>query len=295
MKKILILILGAFVALPAICQTPLNDIVGFPDTTNMEKRFVFSYPKPFAPQGEIRSDLFKVKWGKVVDLFLNTGGLINYQPESDQGTSAHHKTMIRILAEHIPMNADIKPEELLLVQTLIAEVVKPGVYVPPTTGTPVPDIEVDIDDTPSPENAYMLNATTPSVGVVNQPDWTKWVHFKNNPWNSNHLNNSASFGYAVNSYLQVIWTGHKIEWRAEKRVNHGIAAVSVDGGPEQMIDLYKNTQDNGSEIVFTWPLTQPANPVNANHTIKIRVTGNKNAAATEFNVSHDYFKVYKRP
>jgi hypothetical protein len=138
----------------------------------------------------------------------------------------------------------------------------------------------------------MLNATTPYNGTVNTPDWSKWTHFKDNAWNADHLNKTASFGYALNSYFTVSWTGYKIEWYAEKRVNHGIAAVSIDGGPEQMIDLYKNTQANGKEVVFTWTAT---NPTNAAHTIKVRVTGTKNAAATENNISNDYLKIFKRP
>lgn len=276
MKKILIIIFGSLVALPAISQTPLNDIVGFPDTTNMAKGFVMIYPKPFLPQGEVRGDLFKVKWNKTVDLKLNTGGLINYQPESDQGTATHPKTMIRVLVQHIPMNADINAAELLLVQNLINEVVKPGVYVPPTTPTePKPDIVTTIDDVVSDTR----NVYTP----------TAWAHPANTTWLANFFNKTGSYYHVPGATLETSFDGYKIEWYTELKDNHGIAAVSIDGGDEVLVDLFRPIAANNSQLVWTSPTL-----TNGPHKIKIRITGNKTAPSTDHNIIHDYFKVYKK-
>jgi hypothetical protein len=291
MKKIILLIFGALVGIPAICQTDIGYLYTNPSTP-MHDSLIF--PMELTKRGVVKWSPLKVVLRKVTDMNLKMGFTDAYIPESDIDGANAAGSSVRVLFFQTVVTADIRPEEKLLLENFIVELEKPGIYQPPTN-QPGPDVTQNIDDTPGPLNTYMLNATTPYVGVVNQPDWSKWVHFKGNPWNEIHNDKTATFGYAKDSYLQVSWTGHKIEWYAEKARNHGIAAVSIDGGPDVIVDLYKNTTANGSELVFTWPQTPPAAPTNGTHTIRIKVTGTKNALATETNVSHDYLKVFKRP
>lgn len=281
MKKIILLLFGALVGIPAICQTDSMYLY----TLGNDSLF---FPTELFKKGVVAPGLLNLRLRKAVRQEVAMGMDRAYIPETDvQGGNAP-RSKAAVLIYQVPISVQVTQVQLDSISQYIKKITEPPVV-------QQPDIIQEIDDKPSAAISYMVNATTPFNGVVNQPDWTKWVHFENQTWNAPHLANTASFGYVVNGYLQVSWTGYKIEWYPEKRENHGIAAVSVDGGPEVMVDLYKNTKANGNELAFTWPNVTPANPTNATHTIRIRVTGQKNAAATEFNVSHDYFKAFKRP
>jgi hypothetical protein len=231
MKLTIIFFLLSF---SAFGQTPFNDIASFPDTSNMEKRHLYSYAKQFAPQGEIRSDLFNLKWKDIVDLKLNTGGLINYQPRSDNGTSTDHRTMIRILASHIPINADIKLEELLLVQNLINEVVKPGVYTPRTEPT-APILKTTIND--------HNNTITYSNG---------WVKAAGQSWTEKFNNVDVSYTYTVGSSATMSFTGRRVEVIAERCDNHTPVKIEISKGTEiidtKIIDTYLNTGGNANNV-----------------------------------------------
>lgn len=275
MKNIFTLILF-FLSLSALAQNTMSNQIPFPDTTNMQKGYVMVYPKPFLPAGEIRSDLFKVKWQKTVDLHLNTGGVINYQPESDQGgNTAHPKNMIRILASHIAMNADIKPEEVKMLEDLITEIQKPGLYVPGTnTPTPKPDLVTNIDDVLS-ETRNVYNPTT-------------WAHVANTSWLEKFFNKTGSYFHAAGSTITTTFDGYKIEWWTEKKNNHGIAEVRIDNVLISEVNLYEARADNNSQKVFEWTGTS------GTHKIEIKITGRKHASSTDANIIHDYFKVYKK-
>jgi hypothetical protein len=67
--------------------------------------------------------------------------------------------------------------------------------------------------------------------------------------------------------------------------NGGIAAFSVDGGPETYFDTYAATRvDN--VFLFTTPTI-----ASGTHTLKVRVTGLKNAASSGYNVPADRIDV----
>lgn len=100
-----------------------------------------------------------------------------------------------------------------------------------------------------------------------------------------HYNNTVQFSSAVNSTLVTRFTGTKIEWIHEQDKHLGIAAISIDNGPETMVDTY-NATNLKQQSKYTSPvLTQGL------HTVKLRVTGTKNAAATGAYVVHDAWKV----
>ena len=113
-----------------------------------------------------------------------------------------------------------------------------------------------------------------------------WSHVNNAAWTQGHINKTLSYTYEVNATLTTAFTGNKVEWFAEKRVNHGIVAVSIDGGAETMVDLYENVTTNTSTKVFEEDLVQ------GNHTIRLRLTSTPNPLATENNATHDAFKIY---
>lgn len=87
-----------------------------------------------------------------------------------------------------------------------------------------------------------------------------------------YMNDNHYSDIAGNSY-QVQFSGTQAKIYTEQSANHGIVGVSIDGGAETMIDTYAATRTE-QQLVYTSPvLTQ------ATHTLKVRITGNKNAAS----------------
>ncbi len=121
--------------------------------------------------------------------------------------------------------------------------------------------------------------------AVNQFNYSgaAWTHGTNA--SSSYLYETVSYSNASTDYTTLSFVGNKVEFYTSKASHHGIAAVSVDNGPETFVDLYSATRQN-FVAAYNSILTQ------GNHTIKIRVTGSKNAASTGTYVIVDYLKVY---
>ena len=131
---------------------------------------------------------------------------------------------------------------------------------------------VDIDDS-------MLGAGT------NQFNYNgAWTHGANS--SSAYLNETCSYSNVASNYVTLNFTGNKVELYTSLASSHGIAAVSVDNGPEKNVDLYAATRQNFTMVFSSGSLSQ------GNHSIKIRVTGSKNAASTGSYIVLDYLKVY---
>lgn len=137
-----------------------------------------------------------------------------------------------------------------------------------------PDVVSSIDNTDA-RNVY-----TPVAG---------WFHATNQTWTQTYHNKTGSYTGAANASFETTFDGYKVEFWSEKRLNHGIAAISIDGGPEVMVDLYDPTTNNNSQKVWTSP-----DMTNGTKKIKIRVTGNKYPSATEASVIIDRLVVYKK-
>jgi hypothetical protein len=76
-------------------------------------------------------------------------------------------------------------------------------------------------------------------------------------------NDSAAFSF----------TGTQVKLYSSERSNRGIAGVSIDGGPETMVDMY-SASDRGGALVYTSPVLAAGA-----HTLTVRITGTKNAAS----------------
>jgi hypothetical protein len=105
------------------------------------------------------------------------------------------------------------------------------------------------------------------------------------------------------AYIELNCTCYKVEWWNEKRENHGIVSVQkmkqqtvngqetwVPDGEAQDVDLYDKRTDNNSLLVWTSPTTT------ANTILKYRFlyTGRKNSGATQTNMGHDKFIIFKK-
>lgn len=154
----------------------------------------------------------------------------------------------------------------------------------------------------SSEGASMLRMKGPVTDTSNLPAPTgsnidntnvlcifsgPWVHIANQAWTAPFNNNSYSYTQGVGAQVVIPFTGTKIEFYSEKRNNHGIVALSIDNGAEEMIDCYdpQSTTNNSTKV---WEKTIPA----GSHSFKMRYTGNKHASATEANILFDYIKVF---
>ena len=153
---------------------------------------------------------------------------------------------------------------------------------------PLPDIISTIDD----NVVTTAQAYNPSQNAGDNIFITAgWSHMKGQVWNEPHLNKTFSFIDGVSSsYVEMTCSPcYKIEWWTEKRVNHGIATVQVDGSAPVDIDLYDPRTDNSSSLVYTTP-SMP----NATHKLRVNYTGRKNSAASSTNIGHDYFKTFTK-
>ena len=131
-------------------------------------------------------------------------------------------------------------------------------------------------------------ATTPGVTVVNdntlgtgkgQFQYTgKWNYWSgNSPKYQNDDHNTNTFGaVAILSF-----TGTQVRYYAKQAPHHGIASVSIDGGPVTNVDLYASTSAD-QVLVYTSPVLAAGN-----HMVRIRAAGAKNANSTDTTITVD--------
>jgi hypothetical protein len=141
--------------------------------------------------------------------------------------------------------------------------------------------------------SYTINAATPSptppgttlvtvddsVQGTAQNQWDYvgggWSHCTDSTsCNSSSLyNNSTSWDNTTDDYATISFTGIQASLYGLVDPNHGIAAVSIDGGAETNVDFYSATR-TGNVLLWTSPLL-----TQGTHTLKVRVTGTKNSSS----------------
>jgi O-glycosyl hydrolase len=95
----------------------------------------------------------------------------------------------------------------------------------------------------------------------------------------------TSYSHGTNDSVTFTFSGTGIQFYGAKSSDSGKDAFSVDGGAETVVDLYSSTRvDN--VLLYTSPTV-----ASGTHTLKIRVTGTKNAAATDYYVSADHVTI----
>jgi hypothetical protein len=87
------------------------------------------------------------------------------------------------------------------------------------------------------------------------------------------------------AYYTVQFIGTQAKLYTTVNPNHGIMAVSIDGGSETMVDTYAAARTH-QVLKYTSPALS-----NATHTLKVRVTGTKNAASSGIGVVADRIDV----
>ncbi|MDR7295759.1 lysophospholipase L1-like esterase [Pelomonas aquatica] len=123
----------------------------------------------------------------------------------------------------------------------------------------------------------LLPILLPYLGNVTRND-TQFSYDTTANWPSGGQNgaylNDNHWSSVPNAYYQVPFTGTQVKLYGGQAPAHGIAAVSIDGGAETLVDAYSATR---KDDVLLW-----SSPVLSagSHTLKVRTTGAKNASAT---------------
>lgn len=89
------------------------------------------------------------------------------------------------------------------------------------------------------------------------------------------------WGWRRDDAYRVHFRGSGIRLLASRDPNHGIAAIALDGGPEERLDLYARTREDQA-LLYASPALPPGD-----HVLSVRVTGEKNAAARNVVVPAD--------
>jgi hypothetical protein len=118
-----------------------------------------------------------------------------------------------------------------------------------------------------------------------------YEHTYTGTWNENlslpgWYADTETYSGTTNDSVTMRFNGTSIEWYNETAAHLGIAGVSIDGGAETNVDLYAATATQQVKVYTSPTLSQ------AEHEIKIRVTGTKNGSSAGNYITHDYFKVF---
>ncbi|GII30037.1 hypothetical protein [Planotetraspora mira] len=92
---------------------------------------------------------------------------------------------------------------------------------------------------------------------------------------------TANWSYTAGATATFRFTGTRVALHAVRDVDQQIIAVSMDGGQETTVDGYSPSR-NASGVVWTSPVL----PTGA-HTLRVRLTGNRNAASSGYNAALD--------
>jgi hypothetical protein len=159
-------------------------------------------------------------------------------------------------------------------------------------GYPLPDVITHVDDNFFGQEYAMPMGYVPAkfVGdnIINPLGWN---FSKDQLFNVAHHNNTLAF-LQTDGWIDIEFGGYKIEYWAEKFESYGIAGVSIDKGPEVMVDLYSPQETNNSQLVFVADSLDQSKT----HTIRVRYTAQRNPNSNSQNarINLDKFTYYFR-
>ncbi|WP_052460892.1 glycoside hydrolase family 30 protein [Microbacterium gorillae] len=128
----------------------------------------------------------------------------------------------------------------------------------------------------------IVNDTATGTGlkqVEYRGDWSSW-------WRENGAFRKDNHYSKTEGASMVFRFANQARLFAATGPNAGLASISVDDGPEKIVDLYSAERIDGQQLIST-----PWLP-SGKHTITVTVLGKKNAAATDSYVSIDRFDAY---
>lgn len=161
-----------------------------------------------------------------------------------------------------------------------------------STNTWVVADRVDISTSSSPTATHTPTSTPAPISVNDNTIGTgqNQFNYASGTWSygsqSGAYQNDNHWGNTLNGYYQVVFNGTRVDVYMGKASSHGIAAISIDGGAETMVDLYAATRAD-QVLVWSSPILSAGT-----HTLKVRVTGTKNASSSNTWVIGDRVDVF---
>jgi len=155
-----------------------------------------------------------------------------------------------------------------------------GLYTSNTGGTAAFVAKID----PAPVAVTTVDDSVQGAGFNQFIYVGNWIHCTAPPSGPNcsplYYNGTNSADNTTGDYATLQFSGSGIRYYATSDGNRGIAAVSIDGGPETLVDLYGPQQ--GNVLAYTSPPL-----ANGTHILKVRVTGANNPASSNTYVTID--------
>ncbi|WP_326673379.1 glycoside hydrolase family 2 protein [Streptomyces sp. NBC_01257] len=112
-----------------------------------------------------------------------------------------------------------------------------------------------------------------------------WTHADSSAaWTSGDLGRTESFSNVAGDTATATFWGTGVRVVSPKGPNEGIAEIAVDGGPATQVDLHAAGKQFQQRVFERTGLAE------GEHTVTVRVTGRKNAAATDAHVVLDAFE-----
>ncbi len=166
--------------------------------------------------------------------------------------------------------------------TATAVPARPSAGTPTRAGTPVPK-----PSTPAPKRPAAPAAPPLRWVSLNDSVTSGTPHFDyTGAWRvatgtEGKFQGDDHFSNAVGGRAEVSFTGASIRLESSTAPHHGIAAISLDGGPEKLVDLFADPRVEGVAVYASPSL--PYGP----HTLRIRVTGDHSEDAVGATISVD--------
>ncbi|MBP3965575.1 fibronectin type III domain-containing protein [Paenibacillus sp. DLE-14] len=98
---------------------------------------------------------------------------------------------------------------------------------------------------------------------------------------------TEKYSKTTNDYAQFTFTGNKIQVIGYKQHNLGKVGIYIDGALDSTVDLYTSGTGPQQTVLY-----EKSGLSSGAHTIKLVVTGTKNAASSDYYVVLDAFKVF---
>jgi serine/threonine protein kinase len=223
----------------------------------------------FSPLRTDKSDISSVPTRVVMQVGIATTTGISLQQvinATPRETGQSVQQSISALQTHtIPSQTNLTPQST------------PQAMLNPTpTPTPI------LTPTPKPLQTTIIDDSVQGSGT-NQFNYVGgWGHNSNyckaNPC---EYNNGNSWDNTTNDYVTLSFVGVQIKFYGVIDTVGGIGAISIDGGSETMLDYYSASR-MGNQLLWT-SSTMPE----GTHTLKLRVTGNKDSSATNVFIDAD--------
>ncbi len=141
------------------------------------------------------------------------------------------------------------------------------------SGTEAPEVETFLDVNDSASGTIPNHFSYTGSGWTNGPQTGCY-------YLDNHYSNRAGDSVTLS------FDGERLIWYGTTAPGHGILSISIDGGDPVEIDCYSEERCESIPLYDTGVLGSGA------HTVKVTVTGKKNASATDTYVNVDRVRIY---